>query len=230
MNVISSFVRMLVVTVAISGAGWVMPVAAAQQVMDGVPKMSTPLNALTIVVFDTETTGFSASKDRIVEIGAVKIRNGEIVEERNWLINPQRAIPARVSKVHGITDAMVKDKPGFAEAYPEFLAFVGDAVLVAHNARFDVDMIRGEVARANLEAPSNLVLDSLRLFRKWYPQAESHKLGFLADYLGLGAKGLHRGDVDSRYTALILFEGLKLHPTCNNLRKLCAAAGGVMVF
>ena len=125
---------------------------------------------------------------------------------------------------------MVKDKPVFADMYAEFQAFVGDAILVAHNARFDVDMVRAEVERANLETPSNLVLDSLRLFRKWYPQAESHKLGFLADHLGLGAEGLHRGDVDSRFTALIFFEGLKQHPACNNLKKLCAAAGGVMVF
>jgi|APTNR8051073442_1049403.scaffolds.fasta_scaffold00006_335 DNA polymerase-3 subunit alpha (Gram-positive type) len=230
MKSMSKIVCLMTVAMALVGAGWVMPVAAAQQVMDGMPKMSTPIRDLTIVVFDTETTGFSAAKDRIVEIGAVKIRNGEIVEERNWLINPQQPIPARVTKVHGISDAMVKDKPAFADIYADFQAFVGDAILVAHNARFDVDMMRAEVERANLETPANLVIDSLRLFRKWYPQAESHKLGVLADYLGLGAKGLHRGDVDSRFTALILFEGLKLHPACNNLKKLCAAAGGVMVF
>lgn len=220
----------MTLTLALSGVGWVLPAAAAQQVSEGLPKMSTPIRELTIVVFDTETTGFSADKDRIVEIGAVKIRNGEIVEERNWLINPQQPIPARVTKVHGISDGMVKDKPAFAAVYPEFEAFVSNALLVAHNARFDVDMVRAEIERANLESPPYLVIDSLRLFRKWYPDAESHKLGALADNLGLGAKGLHRGDVDSRYTALILFEGLKQHPACNNLKKLCVAAGGVMMF
>lgn len=220
----------LAVTLVLAGPVAVMPVAAAQGVMDGMPKLSTPIKDLTLVVFDTETTGFSATKDRIVEIGAIKIRNGEIVEERNWLINPQQPIPARVTKVHGISSAMVKDKPTFAEVYPEFQAFVGNAVLVAHNARYDVDMMRGELNRAGLEMPDNMVLDSLKLFRKWYPESETHKLGDLAKFIGLQGDGFHRGDVDARFTALILFEGLKRNPKCDNLRKLSAAAGGMMVF
>lgn len=216
--------------VGLLGTGLVLPGVAAQGVMEGVPKLTTPLSDITIVVFDTETTGFSPTKDRIVEIGAIKIRNGEIVEERDWLINPQQAIPARVTKVHGISDAMVKDKPTFDKVYEEFQAFVGDAILVAHNARFDVDMMRGEVERAGLATPPNVVIDSLKLFRKWYPDAESHKLAPLASYVGIGGDGFHRGDADSRFTALILFDGLKRYPKCDTLRKLCSAAGGVMVF
>ena len=220
----------LAMTLVLTGPVTVLPVAAAQGVIEGMPKLSTPIKDLTLVVFDTETTGFSATKDRIVEIGAIKIRNGEIVEERNWLINPQQSIPSRVTKVHGISNAMVKDKPTFAQVYPEFQAFVGNAILVAHNARFDVDMMRGELNRANLDLPENVVLDSLKLFRRWYPEAETHKLGDLANYIGLQGDGFHRGDVDSRFTALILFEGLKRNPKCDNLRKLSAAAGGMMVF
>lgn len=208
----------------------VLTVAAAQGVMEGMPKLSTPIKDLTLVVFDTETTGFSSTKDRIVEIGAIKIKNGEIVEERNWIINPQQSIPARATKVHGISNAMVKDKPTFMEAYAEFQAFVGDAVLVAHNARFDVDMMRGELNRAGLDLPGNVVLDSLKLFRKWYPEADNYKLGELARFIGLQGDGFHRGDVDARFTALILFDGLKRNPKCDNLRKLSAAAGGMLVF
>ena len=115
----------MMAALALAQPGWVMPVAAAQAVMEGMPKLSTPISSLTIVVFDTETTGLSPSKDRVVEIGAIKIRNGEIVEERDWLINPQQPIPPRATKVHGISDKMVKDKPTFAAVYAEFQEFAG---------------------------------------------------------------------------------------------------------
>lgn len=215
---------------AMSGFLAPLPGVAAQSVTVGLPKMTTSLSEITIVIFDTETTGFSAAKERIVEIGAIKIQNGVIVDERDWLINPQRPIPARVSKVHGITDEMVKDKPTFDQVYEEFLAFVGDAILVAHNARFDIDMVRAEAERAGLATPSNVVIDSLKLFRKWYPEASSHKLANLASHVGIEGDGYHRGDADSRFTALILFDGLKRNPKCDNLRKLFAAAGGMLVF
>ncbi len=204
--------------------------AVAQESGGALPKMSTPVSNLTFVVFDTETTGLSPGKDRIVEIGAIKIRNGTIIEERDWLINPGQPIPARVTKIHGITDEMVKDKPSFAAVYPDFQAFVGDAILIAHNARFDVAMVKEEVERNNLSHPGNVVIDSLKLFRTWYPEAETHKLSDLAAHVGITGDGFHRGDADSRFTALILFEGLKSHPNCSNLRKLLAASGGVTVF
>jgi len=182
------------------------------------------------VVFDTETTGFSRTYDNIVEIGAVRIRNGEVLEEKSWLINPHRPIPRRASQVHGITTPMVKSAPSFAEVYPEFLDFIGDAVLVAHNARFDIEMVRAEAERNELAMPQNVVIDSLKLFRKWYPEAPSHQLSVLAEQVGVAGDGFHRGMADSRYAALILFSGLRDHPRCNNLRKLFAAAGGIMVF
>ncbi len=206
------------------------PVLAWEPAEAALPKLTSSIPDVTFVVFDTETTGFSATYDRIVEIGAVKIRNGEIIEERSWLINPQRTIPRRVTGVHGISGQMVRNKPTFAEVYPEFVEFAGDAVLVAHNARFDVDMVRAEVERNGLEQMPNVCLDSLKLFRKWWPAAQSHKLGALAEQLGIAGEGFHRGMADSRYAALILFSGLQQHPTCNNLRKLFAAGGGVLVF
>ena len=209
---------------------WAGPTGAVDSATMALPKLSAAVQDVTFVVFDTETTGFSAEKDRIVEIGAVKIRNGAIVEERDWLINPQMAIPKRATRVHGITDEMVKGKPSFAEAYPEFQAFVGDAVLIAHNARFDVAMVREEAARAGLPTPANVVIDTLKLFRKWYPEATTHQLAPLAAYVGVAGDGFHRGDADSRYAALILFTGLRDHPKCDTLKKLFAAAGGMMVF
>lgn len=209
---------------------WAGPTGAVDSASMSLPRLSAPVRDVTFVVFDTETTGFSAEQDRIVEIGAVKIRNGEIVEERDWLINPKMAIPKRATRVHGITDAMVKDKPTFAEVYPEFQAFAGDAVLIAHNARFDVAMVRAEAERAGLASPANVVIDTLKLFRKWYPEAATHQLAPLAAYVGVAGEGFHRGDADSRYAALILFTGLRDHPKCDTLKKLFAAAGGMMVF
>ena len=85
------------------------------------PTASTKFENITFVVFDTETTGFSPANDRLVELGAVKIRNGEVLGEKNWLINPQRWIPYYVQKVHNITPEMVKAQPVFAVIYPEFL-------------------------------------------------------------------------------------------------------------
>lgn len=210
--------------------GWADPTGAVDSASVALPKLSARVQDVTFVVFDTETTGLSPEQDRIVEIGAVRFRNGVVVEERGWLINPGMPIPKRATRVHGITTAMVKNKPSFAEVYPEFQAFVGDAVLVAHNARFDIAMVRAEAERAGLPTPANVVIDSLKLFRRWYPEAETHKLAALAAYVGIAGGGFHRGDADSRYAGMILFSGLKDHPKCDTLKKLFAAAGGMMVF
>ena len=210
--------------------GFVSSVAQAALDNAALPRMNTFVKNIDIVVFDVETTGFSAARDRVVELGAVRIRNGEVLATTNWLINPGRSIPSRATKVHGITDAMVKDKPDFAAIYPEFIAFVGEAILMAHNARFDVDMVRAEITRAELPLPSNAVIDSLKLFRRWYPDAASHKLGDLAKLIGLQAEGLHRGDVDAEFTARIVMDGLSRHPDVKTLRQLLADAGGLIVF
>ncbi len=219
-----------VLGVAFGMVGAMPSVAQAALDNGALPKMSTPLKDVTLIIFDVETTGFSAEKNRVVELGAVKIRNGEILERTNWLINPGRTIPKRVTKVHGITDAMVKNKPSFAEVYPDFLAFIGDGLLVAHNARFDVDFVRAEITRAEQPLPSNAVIDSLKLFRRWYPGSASYKIAALTEHIGLAAEGLHRGDVDAVYTGLILLDGLNRHPRVKTLRHLLADAGGLLVF
>ncbi|HMP75670.1 MAG TPA: 3'-5' exonuclease [Kiritimatiellia bacterium] len=214
----------------LAAGGIVSSVAQAALDNAALPRMNTYVKNLTIVVFDVETTGFSADRDRVVELGAVKIRNGEVVATTNWLVNPGRSIPPRVVKVHGISDDMVKDKPDFATIYPEFIDFIGDSILMAHNARFDVDFVRAEIVRAQLPLPANAVIDSLKLFRRWYPDAKSHKLGELAQLIGLQAEGLHRGDVDAEFTARIMMDGLSRYPNVKTLRQLLADAGGLIVF
>ena len=163
------------------------------------PTGSTKFENITFVVFDTETTGFSPSKDRLVEIGAVKIRNGENLGEKTWLINPERYIPWYVQQVHHITPEMVEKQPTFAEIYPEFLEFIDGSVLIAHNARFDIRFVAAEAERNGFPPPKNAVLDSLELFRHWYPELSSHTVGDLINLYQLPTEGLqtHRATDDS---------------------------------
>ncbi len=146
---------------------------------------------ITFVIFDTETTGFSPAKDRLVEIGAVKVRNGKKLGEKTWLINPQRYIPWYVQNVHHITPEMIKECPTFDEIYPEFLEFIDGAVLIAHNAPFDIRFIAAEAERAGMPAPKNAVLDSLALFRNWYPELKSHRVADLIDLYDISTEGMH---------------------------------------
>lgn len=170
----------------------------------GCPSMKSPMANVTFVAFDTETTGYAGGDHRIVELGAVKFRNGEIIEEKNWLINPGRYIPYFARQVHGINNDMVKKSPTFAQMYPEFLEFIDGAVLVAHNAPFDVGFIREETVRNQLQAPTNPVINSLSLFRSWYPEANSHSIEPLTDHLALEKGTFHRATDDSRYIAHII--------------------------
>lgn len=168
------------------------------------------LSNTTFVAFDTETTGFSPDTERIIEIGAVKYRDGKILESKQWLINP--GIPIPNTQVHGITDDNVAGQPGFAETYPAFSNFVGDATLIAHNASFDVRFMAAEIERNELEPLPNPTINSLTLFRRWYPDAPSHKLGGLAKHLGIEVATEHRALDDSKTLLLILNHGLEKYP------------------
>ena len=170
------------------------------------PTANTRMENVTFVIFDTETTGFSPAKDRLLEIGAVKVRGNEFLGERTWLINPQRYIPYYAQQVHHITPDMVKDKPTFAEVYPEFLEFIDGSVLIAHNAPFDIRFIAAEAERNGMPAPKNAVIDSLVLFRTWYPDMKSHSLGDLLPSLGISMEGkqAHRATDDSLFVHYVI--------------------------
>lgn len=194
------------------------------------PAKNTLLSNVTFVVFDTETTGFSPKNDRLVELGAVKFRNGKILEERTWLINPKRSIPFYVQKVHGITPEMVKDSPTFKQVYPEFEDFIKGCVLMAHNAPFDLGFMRAEILRSGETLPPNLTIDSLRLFRNWYPNQKSYKLGDLAEFMKVTGGTFHRAEADSLYVFLILDKELKTRDGKLKLNDLYSFAGGPMRF
>lgn len=207
------------------------------QILIGVILMSGTLFAATpdpsarvtntiFTAFDTETTGLSPKTDRLVEIGAVKFRgNGEILAETNWLVNPECRIPSHATQVHGIRDEDVQNAPLFKDVFPEFAAFCGDSVLLAHNAPFDVNFLRAELKRAGMEAPAFPVLDTLPLFRAWFPHSLSHALGPLTVYLGVDKDTYHRAEADSYHIIDVMGVGMK-HRLPLQLERLEGEAGG----
>lgn len=194
------------------------------------PPVNSFVSNVTFVVFDTETTGFSPTTDRIVELGAVKFRNGEVVEEKSWLINPGRKIPYWATKVHGITDEEVKNEPAFADIYPEFLEFISGSVLIAHNAKFDISFVKAEATRAGRELPANKVIDSLALFRKWYPKSSSHSVAAVAKHAAVRTDTLHRAAADSMYVFLIFDKSIRERNEKYKLGDIYDQCGGPMKF
>ncbi len=164
------------------------------------------LGRASFVAFDFETTGLEAQKERIVEIGAVRFamreREGEwelsAGEEYASLINPGRPIPSQASAIHGISDLDVSFSPSFKEAAPAFLTFLGDSVLVAHNAPFDLAFLAAECERAGLAVPSNAAYDTKLLAKSAVPHLPSYSLKALASSFGIAQKEAHRGADDAR--------------------------------
>ena len=146
----------------------------------------------TFVVVDTETTGTNAGTDRLLEIAAVKVQGGRIVDQFARLVNPQRSVPRRITMLTGITTAMVFDKPPTAEVLPAFLDFVGDAVLVAHNMPFDIGFLNAEFQRAGLAPIPNETLCTLRLARRLLRGLHSKALSSLIDFFDLVIENRHR--------------------------------------
>lgn len=151
-----------------------------------------------LVAFDTETTGLWALSDRLVEIGAVRFRLGDqSVETFQQLVNPGRLIPDDAIAVHHISNAMVAGAPPAEEILPKFLEFVGDAVLVAHNAPFDISFVGMELDRAQLPIPENPVLDTVDIFHKLFPGAASYSLLSLISIFKIAQNQEHRALSDA---------------------------------
>ena len=154
----------------------------------------------TYVIFDIETTGFYPGKDKITEIGAVKIKNGEITERFSHFVNPERGIPIKVQELTGITPEMVQDQPIIEKILPMFLEFIDDAVLVAHNADFDLGFIRYFCAKQGLNFDYTSI-DTLGLARVLIPDLTNYKLNTLAKALKVPLSGHHRAVNDAEATA-----------------------------
>ena len=155
-------------------------------------------------VFDLETTGMSPVRDRIVEIGAVRVDRDGLLSRFETLVNPGIPIPYQVSRVHGINDDMVADAPKFTDAGYRFLEFARGSKLVAHNARFDLAFLQESLARTGLPVWKSGAYDSIVLIRKAYPGLSSYSLQFLRQALGLGEEldeaRPHRAGYDAELT------------------------------
>ncbi len=154
------------------------------------------------VVFDLETTGFSPVSDRIIEIGAVRLDGGKITEKFSTFVNPREPIPLRIEQLTGINDSMVMDAPAIETVLPEFLSFAEGAVLVAHNASFDVGFIREACKRLSLPEDFTYV-DTVALARLLLPQLSRFKLDTVARALGVSLEHHHRAVDDAGATAEI---------------------------
>ena len=159
------------------------------------------------VVLDVETTGLNTRTDEIIEIGAVRIERGVEVAEFSELINPGRPVPEKVVEITGITSAMLRDKRTLMEVMPEFAKFCEGAVLVAHNASFDMSFFRRAFKQAGLPFTFTIV-DTLALVRNQFPQLRSHKLGNMCKQLGISLLNAHRAVHDARATGLMLVKVL----------------------
>ena len=154
------------------------------------------------VVFDLETTGFSQEKDKIIEIGAVRVKNGKICEKYSTFVNPERGIPERITDLTSITNDMVKEAPTIETVLPEFLEFIGDSVLVAHNAGFDHGFIR-QKAEEQGKKTDFTVVDTVGLARVLFPELAKYKLDNIAKKLKISLENHHRAVDDAGATAEI---------------------------
>ena len=163
------------------------------------------------VVVDVETTGPKVPHSRITEIGAYRISRGRIVAEFQTLVNPQTSIPPFIVQLTGITEAMVRQAPLFREVAADWLRFADTAVLVAHNAPFDVRFINCELARVFPgRRMSNPQLCTVALSRRIVPELVNHRLHTLADHFSILIRDRHRAAGDARATAEVFIRMLQL--------------------
>ena len=172
------------------------------------------------VVFDLETTGLSPERDGIVEIGALRIRDGRVVTEDPYqtLVRPQNSlgesvtIPWRAERIHGISNEMVVAAPSIAQVLPEFLEWAGDAPLVAHNIGFDSGFMRAAARHCGLRWAPQREICTVQLSRRAFPRERRHNLDSLAGRLGLSfsPQGRHRSLGDVEVTAAAYLRLLEL--------------------
>lgn len=164
--------------------------------------LGTPLADVTFVIVDLETTGCAPADAQITEIGAVKVRGGEVIGEFATLVNPEVGVPPFIAALTGITDSMLIEAPKNAEVIPSFLEFARGTVLVAHNAGYDISFLKGACAKLAIEWPQNAVLDTAKLARHILTRGEVRncKLATLAAHFHATTTPTHRALDDARAT------------------------------
>jgi DNA polymerase III epsilon subunit family exonuclease len=181
------------------------------------------LTNITLVAFDTETSGLQPIVHRLVEVGAVRFRlDGHETATFQQLIDPHIAIPSDVQQVHGITDAMVRGKPTVEDVLPQFIEFFGksDTILLAHNAPFDLGFLAMALIRLGMACPPHDVCDTLDMARQLYPTWPSHSLEHVAIRLNVANTAEHRALSDARLVKDVFLEVLRRTPTLKTIADL----------
>lgn len=170
--------------------------------------LESPLLEAEYVVVDVETTGLKPPEARLTEVAAVQIRNGEIGLELAQLVDPGCPIPPRISEITGITNAMVAGQPSIDAVWPYLRGFIGDSIIVAHNAKFDMSFLDHDCSRLTGEGVPNPELCTVILSRKAWPWMPRHNLDTVASNLGFSFAARHRALGDAKVTAQVLLEAL----------------------
>ncbi|WP_034450131.1 3'-5' exonuclease [Butyrivibrio sp. AE2032] len=185
------------------------------------------------VLFDLETTGLSSEKDAIIEISALKVSDGKVIDEFSTLVNPVIHIPYMASSINGITDDMVQNAPDIEQALTDFISFIGNNVLVGHNLRnFDLKFIQRDCMDLFGKTLPNDYVDTLILSRRYLPDLSSHSLEALAYHYGISYEGAHRALADCHITKQVYdnlakeienpseaAKNVKVCPRCGNILK-----------
>jgi len=181
------------------------------------------------VIFDLETTGVNVDEDEIIEISAVRVKDGRVEAEFSQLVNPGRHIPREASVVNGISDAMVKDCPCFEKVLDEFLDFIEDYVLVGHNIKsFDLKFIYRDVMKYRGMALGNDYVDTWHMAKRCLPQLKHKKLTDLAQFYGISPEGAHRALNDCRMNQKVYEKMACAAPASDTIRK-CPRCGSMLV-
>lgn len=185
----------------------------ANLVDDGVPIAYEPrhieLEHATFVVFDVETTGLSAAYDTIIELAAVKIVDGEVIDTFESFSNPHHALSATTIELTGITDDMVRDAPEVEDMIAKFHDFIEDGIVVAHNASFDIGFLYEAYKKAGINHFDHSVIDTLELARMLYPTMKNHRLNTLCKKFNIELTQHHRAIYDTEATGYLLLHLLK---------------------
>lgn len=157
------------------------------------------------VVIDFETTGLDSINNEIIEVSALKYKDRSLVDTYITLVKPKKRIPGYITQINGITNEMVESSPGVEEVIPKLADFIGDSVIVAHNASFDMKFLKCNAERCGLVI-NNDYIDTLALSRKAFPCLRNHKLATVARHIGITDEGWHRAEFDTRATAQVLLK------------------------
>ncbi|MCR4823710.1 MAG: 3'-5' exonuclease [Treponema sp.] len=163
-------------------------------------------NGEVFTALDTETTGLKPTEERIIEIGAVKFNKDGEISRFSSLVNPRILIPPFCQELTGITNKMVFGQKEFSELAGELLEFLGDSVIVAHNAQFDLRFINAELERCGREILQNKAVDTLRFSRWAFPENEHWSLQHLAKQFNIEVKSAHRAEDDARVCMEVFFK------------------------